>query len=62
MKESNSFIKDMLKTPMLTWKDKSYNHFIMSMLRVLEPRFEPSGTMIVNEGEEASELFFVHKG
>lgn len=44
------------------WEDQAYREFMIALLRNLEPRFEPKWTILYQELEEISEIFFVSNG
>jgi hypothetical protein len=45
-----------------TWYDHEYIHFMVSVLRSLEPIQEQKNTIIINELDEQNELLFYHNG
>lgn len=49
-------------TTKFTWADQIYNDFMMQMLAMLEPRKEFKHTVLFEEDEEISEIFFVSAG
>lgn len=55
-------IKNYSSNTFYTWKDTQYRDFMMQMLRKLEPRYEPAGTILVDELDEMTEIIFVYEG
>lgn len=45
-----------------TWDDQNYRDFMLNLLRNLEPRTEPTGTVIYRTLEEVEEIYFIEKG
>ena len=50
------------KFPFYSWDDQAYREFMINLLRKLEPRREPSGTILYRTIEEVEEMFFIEKG
>lgn len=45
-----------------TWEDQNYREFMIDLLSNLEPRREKKGSILFQELEEISEIFFVSQG
>lgn len=55
-------IKNYNANTFYTWSDTQYRDFMMQMLMRLEPRYEPAGTILVDELDEMTEIIFVYEG
>ena len=58
----SEFVRNVFIKRQYTWKDETYNTFIMSVLGMLEPRMELQKSVIQDEATEIGELLFVSKG
>lgn len=47
---------------LLTIQDQLYRNFMFQVLLNLEPRREESGTILFDQNEEVTEMFFILKG
>ena len=45
-----------------TWFDPEYSHFMVGILKSLEPRYEKKNTVIINELDAQDELLFYYNG
>ena len=46
----------------MNWDDQCYRDFMIHLLENLEPRTEPSGTILYKTIEEVEGIFFIEKG
>ena len=51
-----------IQYPFYDWDHWQYKHFMISLLRDLEPRYFDANQTIFRELEEATEFYFVQKG
>ena len=52
----------LIKYNYYNWSDQKYRNFMTDMMMCLEPRMEPSKTIIIYELEEFNEVLFFNKG
>ena len=58
----NGFLRRSKTCPFYTWESELYREFMLSVLGLLEPRYEKSGNVIYKQVEEVEEMFFVMSG
>lgn len=51
-----------IKKLFFDWTDLDYRKFMLQLCSLIEPRFEPMDTYLLDEFDEAQEILFVNKG
>lgn len=55
-------VGDMWHKEYFSMADQQYHDFMIKLLTMLEPRYEPVKTLLVNELDEFGEISFVSQG